>query len=213
MSLASWRPSLGQIIPYSLWLVKYIIALPNVHTAVEHAGRSLHGQRERGGHHLWRAAPDPWCSFDRGAGSAAHCPAARGIPAGRVLLSAGRGDRRGSRARTTRTLQHHLPACQVLLMLDVLVYRDEDIQFLFGQREQLSIFFAAESFVADRFAFVPALGKKELHPPEQALVQKQFHFRVAAKLILASSRAAMASARLTLGRSSRNSLRLRSCSK
>jgi len=98
-------------------------------------------------------------------------------------------------------------------MLDVLVYRDEDIEFLFGQREHLSIFFAAESFVADRFAFVPALGKKELHPPEQALVQKQFHFRVAAKLILASSRAAMASARLTLGRSSRNSLRLRSCSK
>src|SRR5260370_20230429 len=98
-------------------------------------------------------------------------------------------------------------------MPDVLVYRDEDIKLIFCQREQLSIFFAAESSVPNGLALVPALGKKELRSPGQALVKQQSHFRVAAKLILASSSAAMASARVTLGKSSRNSLRLRSCSR
>ncbi len=47
-------------------------------------------------------------------------------------------------------------------MPDVLVYGDEDIKILFSQREQLAIFFAAESLVPNRLALVPALGKKYL---------------------------------------------------
>src|SRR5260370_14558975 len=96
-------------------------------------------------------------------------------------------------------------------MTDVLVYRDEDIEFLFGQREQLTIFFPTESSLLNGLAFVPALHKKILCSSRQALVQEQFHFRVALSLILASSRASMTSLRLTLRHSSRNSLTLLSC--
>src|SRR5229473_5132413 len=101
-----------------------------------------------------------------------------------------------------------LPACDVLMIPDVLVDRDEDIKTLLCQREQLPILFTAEPRLSSGFALVPAFGKQELHLPGQALVNEQLHFNVAAKLILASSRAAMASARVTLGKSSRNSLRL-----
>src|SRR2546430_8789256 len=98
-------------------------------------------------------------------------------------------------------------------MPDVLVDGDKNVKAFVGQRNWLAVFFAAESCVSNSLARVPALREQEFHFPGQALVDEQSHFRVAAKLTLASSRAAMASARLTLGKSSRNSLRLRSCSK
>src|SRR5271167_3241553 len=58
---------------------------------------------------IWRAAPNPRCGFDRGVGPYTHCPATRGIPAGRLLLPTDRVDRAGSGARTTRALQNHSP--------------------------------------------------------------------------------------------------------
>src|SRR6266446_9896956 len=85
--------------------------------------------------------------------------------------------------------------------------------FIFCQRNQLTVLFPAESGLLNGLALVSGLDEKILRSSGQALVQEQFHFKVAARLILASSRAAMASARLTLGKSSRNLLRLRSCSK
>jgi len=115
--------------------------------------------------------------------------------------------------RRTDNQNCDISAGDVLLMPDVLIYGDQDFKLFFRQPNQLAIFFAAESRVSNRLALVPSLRKKELRPPWQALVKQQSHFRVAVKLILASSRAAIASARVTLGKSSRNSLRLRSCSR
>src|SRR6267154_1082805 len=89
----------------------------------------------------------------------------------------------------------------------------KNVKLLLSQGNQLAILFAAESRISNRLVLVPTLGKKEFRSAGQALIEKQSHFRVAARLIRASSRAAMASARVTLGKSSRNSLRLRSCSR
>src|SRR5260370_7050751 len=51
------------------------------------------------------------------------------------------------------------------------------------------------------------------HCRKPLIGKQQSHFRVAIKLILASSSAPMASARVTLGKSSKNSLSLLSCSR
>src|SRR6266404_4018383 len=115
--------------------------------------------------------------------------------------------------RRTDNQNSDISANNVLLVPDVLIYGDQDFKLLLSQRNQFAIFLAAESRVPNRLALVPSLRKKELRSAGQALVKKQSHFRVATKLILASSRAAMASARVTLGKSSKNSLRLRSCSR
>jgi hypothetical protein len=101
----------------------------------------------------------------------------------------------------------------VLLILDIFVYGDEDIEYVVSQSEKLAVFFAIESCVSHRFTLMPARGEQGFHFSGQALVNEQSHFRVAAKLILASSRAEIASVRVTLGKSSRNSLRLRPCSR
>jgi hypothetical protein len=115
--------------------------------------------------------------------------------------------------RRTDNQNSDISASDVLLVPDVLIYGDQDFKLFLSQPNQLAILFAAESRVPNCLALVPSLRKKELRSPRQALVKQQSHFRVAAKLILASSRAAIASARVTLGKSSRNSLRLRSCSR
>ena len=49
--------------------------------------------------------------------------------------------------------------------------------------------------------------------PGDTLIEEQFHFKVAVKLVLASSIAAIASALVTLGKSSRNSDSVRPCSR
>jgi hypothetical protein len=115
--------------------------------------------------------------------------------------------------RRTDNQNSDISASEVLLMPDVLIYGDQDFKLLLSQRNQFAIFLTAESRVSNRFAFVPSLRKEQLRSTRQALIKEQFHLRVAAKLIRASSSAAIASARVTLGKSSRNSLRLRSCSR
>src|SRR5580692_1850630 len=98
-------------------------------------------------------------------------------------------------------------------MLEVLVHGDQDVKHSLCQRKQLAIFLGAENCFSDRFAVVPATRKEELHFSGQELVQQQLHFNAAAKVILASSSAVIAFSRVTPGKSSRNSVRLRSCSR
>src|SRR5690242_8810312 len=49
---------------------------------------------------------------------------------------------------------------------------------------------------------MPRFGEQELHPVRKARISQPPHFRAAVRLILASSSAAMASSRVTLGKSS-----------
>src|SRR5580700_1733451 len=106
-----------------------------------------------------------------------------------------------------------VPARHVLLMANVLVYCDEDVKVLFCQGQQLPILLAAESSVSNGLTFVTAVGKEEFHLPGDTLIDEQSHFKVAVKLVLASSIAAIASALVTLGKSSRNSDSVRPCSR
>jgi hypothetical protein len=53
-----------------------------------------------------------------------------------------------------------ISACNVLLMPDVLVYGDQDFKLFLSKRNQFAIFFAAESRVSNRLAFVPNLCKR-----------------------------------------------------
>jgi hypothetical protein len=70
---------------------------------------------------------------------------------------------------------------------------------LFSQGQQLPIFLAAESCVSNGLTFMTAVGKQEFDLPGNTLIEEQSHFKVAVKLVLASSIAAIASALVTLG--------------
>jgi hypothetical protein len=82
--------------------------------------------------------------------------------------------------------------CDVLLVSEVLVYRDQNVKLTLCERKQCTIFFAAETCLPHSIVLVAAAKEKELDLPRQALVLLQLHFHAAARLILASSRAAMA---------------------
>jgi hypothetical protein len=97
------------------------------------------------------------------------------------------------------------PARHALLIPNVPVYCDEDVKVPFSQRQQRPILLAAESCVSNGLTFMTAVGKQEFDLPGNTLIEQQFHFKVAVKLVLASSIAAIASALVTLGKSSRNS--------
>jgi Phosphoesterase family len=101
--------------------------------------------------------------------------------------------------------------CRALLMANVLVYCDEDVKVLFSQSQQIPILLAAESCVSNGLTFVTAVGKQEFDLPGNTLIDEQSHFKVAVKLVLASSIAAIASALVTLRKSSRNSDSVRPC--
>jgi hypothetical protein len=88
---------------------------------------------------------------------------------------------------------------------------DEGVKVLFSQGQQLPILLAAESCVSNGLTFMTAVGKQEFDFPGDVLIEEQSHFKVAVKLVLASSIAAMASARVTPGKSSRNSDSVRPC--
>ena len=70
---------------------------------------------------------------------------------------------------------------------------------LFRQSQQLPILLSAESCIADGFASMTTVGKQETDLPGDTLIDEQSHFNVVVKLVLASSMAAIASARVTLG--------------
>src|SRR5260370_33060099 len=101
-----------------------------------------------------------------------------------------------------------ISASDVLLVPDVPIYGDQDFKLFLSQPNQLTILFAGESRVPNCLALLPSLRKRELRSPRQALVKQKSHFRVAAKLILASSRAAIASARVTRAQPPRTPLKL-----
>jgi hypothetical protein len=90
---------------------------------------------------------------------------------------------------------------------------DEDVEVPFSQGQQLPILLAAESRVSNALTFMTAIGKQEFDLPGDTLIEEQFHFKVAVKLVLASSIAVIASALDTLGKSSRNSDSVRPCSR
>ncbi len=94
-----------------------------------------------------------------------------------------------------------VPARHVLLIPNVPVYCDEDVKVPFSQGQQRPILLAAESRVSNGLTFMTAVGKQEFDLPGDTLIEEQFHFKVAVKLVLASSIAAIASALVTLGKS------------
>jgi hypothetical protein len=96
---------------------------------------------------------------------------------------------------------------------NVLVYCDEDVKLSFSQGQRLPILIAAESRVSNGLTFMTAVNKQECDLPGGTLIEEQFHFKVAVKLVLASSIAAIASALVILGKSSRNSDSVRPCSR
>src|SRR6266516_7377378 len=112
-----------------------------------------------------------------------------------------------------RMIRIAIPARHVLLIPNVPVYCDEDVKVPFSQRQQRPILLAAESRVSNSLTFMTAVGKQEFDLPGDTLIEEQFHFKVAVKLVLASSIAAIASALVTLGKSSRNSDSVRPCSR
>jgi hypothetical protein len=105
------------------------------------------------------------------------------------------------------------PACHVLLISNVFVYCDEDVKALFGQGQQLPILLGAEPRISNGFALMTAAGEQEFDLPGDALIDEHAHFKIAVRLVLASSVAAIASALVTLGKSSRNSVKVRPCSR
>jgi hypothetical protein len=104
-------------------------------------------------------------------------------------------------------------ARHVLPIPDVLVYCHEDVKALSSHGQQFLILLAAESCVSNGLTFVPAVGKQEFDLPGDIPIDEQSHFKVAVKLVLASSIAAIASALVPLGKSSRNSDSARPCSR
>ena len=74
----------------------------------------------------------------------------------------------------------------------------------FSQDQPLPILLAAESRVSNGLTFMTSFGKQEFDLPGDTLIEEQFHFKVAVRLVLASSIAGIASALVTLGKSSRN---------
>src|ERR1700675_4001676 len=103
-------------------------------------------------------------------------------------------------------------ACQVLLVPYVPINGNQDFIQLFCQRQQLTVFFATPTCIPDRFTKYPLSREQKFNLSGHALVQQKFHRRASARLIRASSSAAIASARVTLGKSSRNSFSVRPCS-
>src|SRR5947207_9709532 len=77
----------------------------------------------------------------------------------------------------------YVPARHVLLIPNVPVYCDEDVKVPFSQRQQRPIFLAAESRVSNSLTFMTAVGKQEFDLPGDTLIEEQFHFKVAVKLV------------------------------
>jgi len=69
--------------------------------------------------------------------------------------------------------------------------------FLSRYRQKLSVLFPAESCFPHRLAIMHRIDEQELHPVRKALINQQPHFKVAVRLVLASSSAAMASSSVT----------------
>src|SRR5258708_1181279 len=104
-------------------------------------------------------------------------------------------------------------SCHVLLIPDVLVDGNKHIAAVFGQCKQFAIFFTAKASFAYGHTSESGRCEREFQFSGNTLIHKQSHFKVAARLDLASSSAAMAASRLTPGKSSRNSLTDHPCSR
>src|SRR5258708_30674502 len=104
-------------------------------------------------------------------------------------------------------------SCHVLLIPYVLFDGNKHIAPVFCQCKQFAIFFTAKASFAYGHTSVSVRCEREFQFSGNTLIHKQSHFKVAARLDLASSSAAMAASRVTPGKSSRNSLRVRPCSR
>ena len=113
---------------------------------------------------------------------------------------------------TLESKRQSLKAQQVLLMPYVPVNRNKNVVVFFCQRQQLAVFFATPTCIPDRFTKHSLSREQKLDLSRHAFIQQKFHRRASARLTRASSSAAIASSRVTLGKSSRNSFKVRPCS-
>jgi hypothetical protein len=92
---------------------------------------------------------------------------------------------------------------QVLLVLEICIHRDQD-KSSFHEAQKLTVFFSRPARFLNRPAFVTLINEMLLERSRRALVNQDSHFSCAIRLSRASSMAATAISRLTLGYSSRN---------
>src|ERR1017187_6786160 len=101
----------------------------------------------------------------------------------------------------------NLPASEILLVTNVLVGRDEQVEFVFRQPEQIAVLDPAPAALLGGGTFMA--GKKFAHRPGDAFVQKNFHSATGVSSADSElSRTRQAIARVTDGKHSRNSSRV-----
>src|ERR1700675_141966 len=95
-------------------------------------------------------------------------------------------------------------ARQVLLVSQVCVHRNQHIKSSFRDTQKFAVLFSGPTRFLHGAAFVPRVREDSLECFRGALIQQRSHLSWATRLSLASSIAAMASSRVTLGYCSRN---------
>lgn len=93
---------------------------------------------------------------------------------------------------------------QVLLVEEICIHRDQDIKSRFREAQKFAVLLSRPARFLNGTTFVAVIYYVFLERSRRALVNQNSHFSCATRLNLASSMAAMASSRLTLGYSSRN---------
>ena len=97
-----------------------------------------------------------------------------------------------------------LPASKVLLILYVFVDGNENVERPLGQPQQLSVFLARKPNFGNGRTFMSVGRERSFQETGYTLVKQKPHLRPANTTALASSSAATASSRVTVGNSSRN---------
>src|SRR5215469_4980879 len=104
-------------------------------------------------------------------------------------------------------LENHnrdLAARQVLLVAEACIYSDQRIKTCFRQSQKFAVLLSGPTGFLNGAAFVTVSHEIFLQRFRSALVNRNPHLSCATRLKRASSRAATASSRLTLGYCSRN---------
>src|SRR5258706_11680223 len=95
-------------------------------------------------------------------------------------------------------------AGKVMLVAEICIHRNRDIKSSFRQPQKFAVPLPRPARLLNGTAFVAVIHEVFLQRSRRALVNQNSHFSCAMRLSLASSMAAMASSRLTLGYSSKN---------
>jgi hypothetical protein len=98
----------------------------------------------------------------------------------------------------------NFPTREVLLIADVLVNCDKNVEFPFGQHEQFAVLFSCEPYFWDSEALMPVACKARFQQSGDTLIQQKSHLSPAKTTAFASSSAAIAFSRVTVGNSSKN---------